>query len=67
MEPPFRIEITETTCRILPLHMAEKNTAKYSIKRIEFILKRCLTLEKKILAPFLCTKFILHVLSASGI
>ena len=46
--------------------VAEKNTAKYSIKGIKFIIKQCLTYGK-FFAPYLCAKFFFYVLSASGI
>ena len=57
MEPPFRIKIKETDGRILPLHWLRKNTAKYSIRRILFILKRCLTFEKKLLHFYVLNSF----------
>ena len=48
----FRIKITETDGKIMPLHWLRKNTGKYSIKRILFILKRCLALKKKFLLHY---------------
>jgi len=68
MEPPFRIKITETDGRIFPLHLLRKKYCKIWYKTYLIHSKTMPNfLEKKILAPYLCTKFILYVVGASGI